>query len=217
MASDVMLDLNFFIKVIEDMGKLTEENRNYWTKLDSDIGDGDHGINLSIGFRAIKKYMDETDLSNTDIKGFLKKVGMTLLGKVGGASGPLYGTLFMKMASPLTEETEVTSEQLAEMIIQGIEGIESRGKATVGEKTMVDALEPGKQVLAENKATITTETLNEFEVKMQEGAESTIPMVAKKGRALRLGDRAIGYKDPGAESSQMLLKVLADHLSQKIS
>lgn len=217
MANEVTLDLNFFIDVIKDMGKLTEENRNYWTKLDSDIGDGDHGINLSIGFRAVKEYIDETDLSDTDIKDFLKKVGMTLLGKVGGASGPLYGTIFIKMASTLSEETEITSEQLAEMLINGINGVKTRGKAEVGEKTMVDALEPGMKVLEDKKSALTVEDLDELVEKMQEGAESTIPMVAKKGRAMRLGERAVGYKDPGAESSQMLFKVIADHLSKKLN
>jgi len=216
MSNDVTLDLDWFVAVINDMASITEENRNYWTKLDSNIGDGDHGINLSIGFRAVKEYIDEADLSDTDIKAFLKKVGMTLLGKVGGASGPLYGTLFMKMANPLSDETEVTSEQLAEMLIDGINGIKTRGKAEVGDKTMVDALEAGKNILEAKKANLTVEDLDGLVEKMQEGAESTIPMVAKKGRAMRLGERAIGYKDPGAESSRRLFEVIAEHLSEEI-
>lgn len=216
MSNDVTLDLDWFVDVINDMASTTEENRNYWTKLDSNIGDGDHGINLSIGFRAVKEYIDEADLSDTDIKAFLKKVGMTLLGKVGGASGPLYGTLFMKMANSLSDETKVTSEQLAEMLIDGINGIKTRGKAEVGDKTMVDALEAGKNILEAKKANLTVEDLNELTEKMKEGAESTIPMVAKKGRAMRLGERAIGYKDPGAESSQLLFEVIAKHLSEEI-
>jgi len=217
MANEVTLNTRFFIDVIEDMGNLTEENRNYWTKLDSDIGDGDHGINLSIGFRAVKEYINETDLSDIDIKSFLKKVGMTLLGKVGGASGPLYGTIFIKMASTLSDEKEITSEQLAEMLINGINGVKTRGKAEVGDKTMIDALDPGMKVLEERKSALTKEDLNELVEKMREGAESTIPMVAKKGRAMRLGERAVGYKDPGAESSYMLFKVIADHLSKKLN
>ncbi|MDN6127983.1 MAG: dihydroxyacetone kinase subunit L [Tetragenococcus halophilus] len=217
MANEVMLNTNFFVDVIEDMGKLTEENRNYWTKLDSDIGDGDHGINLSIGFRAVKEYIDETDFSDMDIKSFLKKVGMTLLGKVGGASGPLYGTIFIKMASTLSDEKEITCEQLAEMLINGIDGVKTRGKAEVGDKTMVDALEPGMKVLEEKKSTLTVKDLDEFVEKMKKGAESTIPMVAKKGRAMRLGERAVGYKDHGAESSYILFKVIADHLSRKLN
>lgn len=166
MANEVTLNTRFFIDVIEDMGNLTEENRNYWTKLDSDIGDGDHGINLSIGFRAVKEYINETDLSDIDIKSFLKKVGMTLLGKVGGASGPLYGTIFIKMASTLSDEKEITSEQLAEMLINGINGVKTRGKAEVGDKTMIDALDPGMKVLEEKKSALTKEDLNELVEKM---------------------------------------------------
>lgn len=217
MSNEKVLDLNFFIDTIKGMAELTEVNRDYWTELDSNIGDGDHGINLSIGFRAVTKYIDETDLTQTDIKTFLKKVGMTLLGKVGGASGPLYGSLFLKMPASLTDETSVSVSEFAQMLIDGIDGIKDRGKAVVGEKTMVDALEPGRKVLDENKENITSEVLDKLIDDMKEGSETTIPLIATKGRAMRLGERAIGHKDPGSESSWMLFNVIKENLLPKLN
>lgn len=195
---------------------MIEKERNYLTKLDSDIGDGDHGINLSIGFREVTKKLEEIDEGTDDISSFLKKVGMSLLGKVGGASGPLYGSLFMKMGTNVTGKNEVTFEEFVDMIEQGVQSIETRGKAEVGDKTMIDALRPGIDFLKEQDTDgKEVEVFGQFVEVMKEGAEKTIPLVAKKGRALRLGERAMGHKDPGSESSWLIFNAFYEELQNQ--
>lgn len=195
---------------------MIEKERNYLTKLDSDIGDGDHGINLSIGFREVTKKLEEIDEGTDDISSFLKKVGMSLLGKVGGASGPLYGSLFMKMGTNVTGKNEVTFEEFVDMIEQGVQSIETRGKAEVGDKTMIDALRPGIDFLKEQDTDgKEVEVFGQFVEVMKEGAEKTIPLVAKKGRAVRLGERAMGHKDPGSESSWLIFNAFYEELQNQ--
>lgn len=207
------LTKQFFIDSVINITKMIEKERNYLTKLDSDIGDGDHGINMSIGFREVTKNIEEYDSTTEDISSFLKKIGMALLGKVGGASGPLYGSLFMKMGANVSGKNEVTFEEFIDMIEQGVSSIEMRGKAEIGDKTMVDALRPGINFLKErNTEGREIEVFGEFIEVMKDGAEKTVPLVAKKGRALRLGERAIGHKDPGAESSWMIFNAFYEEL-----
>lgn len=212
----VELNIDFFVEVITEQADMVEEHRNEWTKLDSDIGDGDHGINLSIGYRGVKEYILENDLADVDIKTFLRKIGMILLSKVGGASGPLYGSFFLKMPENLQDEKIVDENQLVQMIIDGIQGIKDRGKAEVGDKTMIDALLPGQEKLIEMQGSITKDGLREFQEKMDSGADSTIPLIAKKGRAMRLGERAVGHLDPGAESSRNLFGMFTNKLAEKL-
>jgi len=211
----VILDKDYFKRSIANITHLIEEKRDHLTELDSDIGDGDHGINMSIGFREVTKKLDEIDESTDDIASFLKKVGMALLGKVGGASGPLYGSFFMKMGTDIAGKTEVTFEEFVQMIENGVAAVEKRGKSTTGEKTMVDALRPGadflkSQTIDGNEAELFAEAIE----KMKQGAESTIDMVAKKGRSARLGERAVGHKDAGAESSWLMLNAFYEELSK---
>lgn len=209
----VLLDKVFFKKSIENMSKMIEEERDHLSHLDSEIGDGDHGINLSIGFREITKKVDEMYNESEDIASFLKKVGMTLLGKVGGASGPLYGSFFMKMGTKAKGKEEVTFEEFASMIADGVEAVEKRGKATTGQKTMIDALRPGIDYLKDQ--TFDEDAVNKFGKyikEMKQGAESTVEMVAKKGRSARLGERAVGHKDPGAESSWLIMNTFYEEL-----
>jgi phosphoenolpyruvate---glycerone phosphotransferase subunit DhaL len=212
----LILDRDFFIKTIKDMQRLIEEKRDYLTELDSVIGDGDHGVNLSIGFREIVNKLTSIDAESPDIATLLKKVGMVLLGKVGGSSGPLYGSFFIKAGSNIKEKNEVNFQEFCEMIISGIKAIESRGKAIVGEKTMIDAFLPGIHVFEEelHKDKDEVEVFKDFVEAMKAGAESTIPLVAKKGRAMRLGERAVGYKDPGAESAWMLMDIFLKNLKE---
>lgn len=210
------LSKQYFIDSIVNVAKMIEKERNYLTKLDSDIGDGDHGINLSIGFREVTKKLEEIDEGTDDISSFLKKVGMSLLGKVGGASGPLYGSLFMKMGTNVTGKNEVTFEEFVDMIEQGVQSIETRGKAEVGDKTMIDALRPGIDFLKEQDTDgKEVEVFGQFVEVMKEGAEKTIPLVAKKGRALRLGERAMGHKDPGSESSWLIFNAFYEELQNQ--
>ncbi|WP_277631117.1 dihydroxyacetone kinase subunit DhaL [Atopococcus tabaci] len=215
---EVTLDRAFFKRSIENMARLIEKERDHLTHLDSEIGDGDHGVNMSIGFREVTKQLETIDEATEDLSAFLKKVGMSLLGKVGGASGPLYGSLFMKMGDNVKGKNEVTFEEFIGMIESGVSSVEARGKAVVGEKTMIDALRPGidflkSQTIDNNEL----EVFGDFIEVMQEGSESTIPLVAKKGRAMRLGERAIGHKDPGSESSWMLMNAFYEELKKELN
>ncbi len=209
----LVLNKQFFVDSLLSMAELAEEQRDHWTKLDSDIGDGDHGINLSIGFRAVAKQLETLDFESTDIAALYKKVGMTLLSKVGGASGPLYGSFFMKAGTHLDGEHEVDFKQFTQMIQDGVDAIAFRGKASLGDKTMLDAFLPGLEVLSHSD--LENEPLASFEAfvaRMKLGSDETIPLICKKGRAVRLGERAIGHRDPGSESAWMLMNVYLEQL-----
>ncbi len=217
MYDNYVLNKEYFMKVIKDLAAMAEEQRDYLTKLDSNIGDADHGINLTIGFRAVTKSLPEWEDEN--LSSLFKKVGMTLLGKVGGAAGPLYGGFFMKFGEPAVDKDEVTFAEFAEMLKKGVELVETRGKAVVGDKTMVDTLRPaldalfaaveaGKEPLEAFKACVDA---------AEKGRDSTIPLVARKGRALRLGERAIGHLDPGATSSHLILSIFFENLKHQFN
>lgn len=213
MYENFILEKEYFIRVIKALDSYVQINRDYLSKLDSDIGDGDHGINMSIGFRAVMLNIDEWE-EKLDISGILNKVGMTLLGKVGGSAGPLYGSLFIKMGSSVKGKENINFNDFYEMFKLGIEAIEARGKAVVGEKTMVDSLRPGLNALeagiAEEKEPL--EAFADFVRAAKEGAESTIPLIATKGRAMRLGKRAIGHLDPGAASTSKMIEIFYENL-----
>ena len=209
-----IFDMNYFKSVITKMAKMAEEERDYLTSLDSDIGDGDHGVNLSIGFRDVMKQFETFDFDNENITSLFKKTGMSLLGKVGGASGPLYGSFFMKLGGPANNAREVDFVTFVDMFVAGVEAVQTRGKAEIGDKTMIDALVPAKEYLITHKDVSDFKAvLEETLVIMKKGAESTEPLVAKKGRALRLGERAIGHRDPGSESSWKLFECFISALN----
>ena len=211
----LILDKEFFKDCLLDMSTLAEEQRDYWTSLDSNIGDGDHGINLSIGFREISKQIDILYTQSSDISTLLKKSGMILLSKVGGASGPLYGSFFMKMGDDIKGKNEISYQEFVNMIINGIDAVQYRGKAKIGDKTMIDSLIPAKIVLENYDNDSEVEHFEYMISEMKKGSDTTIPMVAKKGRAMRLGERAIGYRDPGSESSWMLMEVFLKNLKKR--
>jgi len=210
MYTDCVIGKEYFYEVIEKIAGLIEEKRDYLTELDAAIGDADHGFNMSIGFREVLKKMPEW--KDKDIKGFFRSVGMTLLGKVGGASGPLYGSFFMKFGEPGSGKNEVTFQELFEMFKQAVQAVEQRGKAAVGEKTMVDALRPAlnafEQAVEQNLQP--KQVMEAFVDAARQGANSTIEMIAKKGRAMRLGERSKGHLDPGATSATMILEVFLE-------
>ncbi|WP_409300295.1 dihydroxyacetone kinase subunit DhaL [Peribacillus sp. SCS-155] len=211
----LILDRSFFLKAMEDMKNLAEEQRNHFSKLDSAIGDGDHGANLTIGFREVVAKLEGIDSESPDISTLLKKIGMILLGKVGGSSGPLYGSFFIKAGDNVKGKSEVSFAEFCDMIITGVKAIETRGKASIGDKTMLDAFLPGIRVLSEvEQSDDEIELFEKFVDEMKAGAESTIPLVAKKGRAMRLGERAVGHKDPGAESAWMLMDIFLKRLKE---
>lgn len=211
------LDKLFFKNVILRLIPLFEEHRDELSQLDSDIGDGDHGINMSIGFRAVEKQLDEIYDTTDDISSFYKKVGMIILGKVGGAAGPLYGSLFMKAGDDVKGKQTITFEEYVNFIENGIKSIEFRGKAVVGDKTMVDALRPAidlmKSELGSGKTEV--EIFEDFVQELKNGSDRTVPLIAKKGRAMRLGERAIGFRDPGSYSSYLLFNEVLKELKDR--
>ena len=172
------------------------------TDLDRAIGDGDHGANMRRGFEAVLAAVDE--LSAKNLGDSLKGVGTTLVMKVGGASGPLYGTLFMSLGKSLPDE--VSCEQAADAFAVAIEAVKARGKSDVGQKTMLDVLFPVLTVLREGGAGLPAR----LKATASAAAEKTIPMRAIRGRASFLGERSIGHMDPGARSSALIVDAVAD-------
>lgn len=200
---------------IKKIGDNIVENKDFLTDLDREIGDADHGVNMARGFTEVLAQLpqDEEDMSKV-----LKKVGMVLLSKVGGASGPLYGTAYMKAAAAVPGKTSITLEDGKAMLEAVIGGIKMRGKAERGEKTMLDALEPALEALTkgiENGDDIET-CLNAMCEAAKEGVEYTKTIRATKGRASYLGDRSIGHQDPGATSSLITLESIRDYYVENI-
>ncbi|MET0831082.1 MAG: dihydroxyacetone kinase subunit DhaL [Acidimicrobiia bacterium] len=187
-----------------------EEQKAYLTRLDSDIGDADHGINLSRGFKFAMEKLAASPPD--DIAGALNSVGMTMVSKVGGASGPLYGTMFIDMGKAAAGKETISTADWAEMLGAGLAGIQRRGKAEPGEKTMVDALLPAIEALkrAASAGAPLDQALADSAEAARQGMEATIPLVARKGRASYLGERSAGHQDPGATSSHLLLQAAAD-------
>jgi dihydroxyacetone kinase-like protein len=183
------------------------------TALDQAIGDGDHGINMNRGFSAIVTRLDQAKADGvvTDATSLLRFAGKTLVSTVGGAAGPLYGTGFLRAGGALATDASSLAAGV-EALDAAVQGIGVLGKSAPGKKTMLDALVPAvaaaRQALADDgdAAAISTAARDAAEA----GAEATIPMLATKGRASYLGERSIGHKDPGATSSALLLRALAD-------
>lgn len=193
------------------------DQKKYLTKLDSAIGDGDHGENMSRGLRAAMDKLSEGNEATIDKT--LKSVAMSLISKTGGASGPLYGTLFMEAAKIAKDKDEVGLDEWANMMGAGLEGIKKRGKANLGDKTMVDAFTPAVEALQE-----AAESEDDVQAAMQaaaeaaeQGMEDTVEMVAKKGRASYLGERSKGHQDPGATSTFYLFDTAAETLGNRSS
>jgi dihydroxyacetone kinase-like protein len=186
------------------------ENKEHLTRLDSAIGDADHGINMHRGMTAALAKLD--GLENGDVGTLLKTVGMALVSSVGGAGGPLYGTLFLQMGTATAGKSELEPEDWRAALEAALAGVQMRGKAEPGDKTMVDALMPGKEGLAEalSEGADFADALRRSAAAAEEGMRATVPLVARKGRASYLGERSAGHQDPGATSSYLLLKTAAD-------
>jgi dihydroxyacetone kinase-like protein len=186
------------------------ENRAYLSRLDGDIGDGDHGTNMDRGMKKVLERLEGAD--SDDIGATLKAVGMALVSSVGGAAGPLYGTFFMQMGQATAGRSDLDVAALAEALDAGVKGVQKRGKAEPGDKTMVDALLPAVDALQEasQQGGDVGEALKRAAEAAREGMESTVPMVARKGRASYLGERSAGHQDPGATSTHLLLKSAAE-------
>jgi len=186
-------------------------NKEQLTQLDAAVGDGDHGINMDRGMSAVLAKLDAAT-EEQDIGALLKTVGMTLVSTVGGAGGPLYGTLFLQMGTAVSGKDELGPDDWAAALEAGIAGVQARGKAEPGDKTMIDALIPGRDALKSALAEGASfeDALRQSADAAGQGMRDTIPLVARKGRASYLGERSAGHQDPGATSSHLLLEAAAE-------
>ena len=186
-------------------------NKEQLTQLDAAVGDGDHGINMDRGMSAVLAKIDAAS-EEQDIGALLKTVGMTLVSTVGGAGGPLYGTLFLQMGTAVSGKDELGPDDWAAALEAGIAGVQARGKAEPGDKTMIDALIPGRDALKSALAEGASfeDALRQSADAAGQGMRDTVPLVARKGRASYLGERSAGHQDPGATSSHLLLETAAE-------
>jgi phosphoenolpyruvate---glycerone phosphotransferase subunit DhaL len=186
-----------------------KQQREELVRLDTAIGDGDHGTNMDRGMTNALERLGADE--QPDAGAVLKTVAMALVSKVGGAAGPLYGTLFLRMAAGLEGQAEIDLAGYAAAWRRGLEGVEARGKAEAGDKTMVDALIPAVEAL--EGASELDSGLREAAEGARRGMEATIPMIARKGRASYLGERSKDHQDPGATSTYYLHLTAAESLS----
>ncbi len=195
--------------LIDAIAATINANAEEITKLDQEIGDGDHVFNLQRGLDALLKQKD--DLAQMDWVAAWQKIGMTLMSTIGGASGSLFGTLFVAM-SKAGRNQEVNLQSFAEIFLQGVESVKKRGRVEVGEKTMVDVLVPVALSLQESAAESVSlpEVLNKVKSAAIAGMESTRDMIATKGRASFLGERTKGHIDAGAKTTQLMICTIAD-------
>jgi phosphoenolpyruvate---glycerone phosphotransferase subunit DhaL len=198
------------IRAVRAFAATIAENKAYLTELDSAIGDADHGINMDRGFQAVLGKVEAA--SPGDVGALFKTVGMTLVSTVGGAGGPLYGTLFLQLGVATAGKSELTAEDWLAALTAAVDGVQARGKAEPEDKTMLDALWPARAAFAEAIAegASFSEALQRSAAAGEEGMKATIPLVARKGRASYLGERSAGHQDPGSTSSFLLLKTFAD-------
>ena len=196
---------------LKAIGDKIVENKDFLTDLDREIGDADHGVNMARGFQAV---IEKVSPDDADIGASLKKTGMTLLSTVGGASGPLYGTAYMEAGKILAGKDTITSEDFKAAMEAAIAGIQKRGHAEKGEKTMLDALIPALDAFSAKVAEggSIVDGLDAACAAANEGIEFTKTIAATKGRASYLGDRSIGHQDPGATSATLTLEVIRDYL-----
>lgn len=195
---------------LERIADVLHESAAYLTQLDSAIGDADHGVNMDRGFQAVRAKFPA--MASMDSATQLKTVGTTLVSTVGGASGPLYGTAFLRASAAVANKQNLTAADVVALLDAFLNGIIARGKAHTGEKTMVDALTPAliaaKQAL--NEGSSLAELTARASSAAEEGMKATIPLLATKGRASYLGERSIGHQDPGSTSSWLILRSLAE-------
>ncbi|TMG29480.1 MAG: dihydroxyacetone kinase subunit L [Chloroflexi bacterium] len=198
---------------LERYAGIVAEQKKYLTGLDAAIGDGDHGINMDRGFQTVLVKL--APVRDKDAGTLLKTTGMALVGSVGGAGGPLYGTFFLRAGAALDGKAEVSDKDLVGALEAGLKGVVERGKANRNDKTMVDALAPAIERARQyvDEGAPLEEALAAAADAAEEGMKATIPLKALKGRASYLGDRSIGHQDPGATSSYLMLRALSDSLA----
>jgi dihydroxyacetone kinase-like protein len=189
---------------------LVSQHRDYLTELDSAIGDADHGSNMDRGLSAVVAAVEEARPETA--KALFTKVGMTLVSTVGGASGPLFGTFFLRMGTAFGDTPDVTAEQFAAALRAGLEGVVARGKAEPGDKTIYDALAPSVEALdsALSEGISLPDALDRARAAAEAGRDATIPLLARKGRASYLGERSVGHQDPGATTVALLMQAATE-------
>jgi dihydroxyacetone kinase-like protein len=197
-------------ELIEAIAHAVISNANELTELDRAIGDADHGLNLERGFQAVLKNIE--DLSALPIGESLNQLGRALVMAVGGASGPLFGTLFMATGKSLGEDENLSRERVLVALDEAVKAVKARGKSEAGQKTMLDVLVP---VLAELRAT-GPDVLRRAHERALMAAQATIPMVAQRGRASFLGERSAGHMDPGARSTQLIISATCFFIEQQL-
>jgi dihydroxyacetone kinase-like protein len=197
------------LQALKMMCDTIENEKEYLSELDGAIGDGDHGVNMAKCFRLVKSKLAES--SAKDIGTLFKDVGMVVLNSVGGAMGALYGTFFLKLSQESAGKSDVNLSDLVAMFQIGERGILEIGKANLGDKTLIDTLSPAVRAIeaAANEGKELSKALVDFERAAKKGMESTREMVAKIGRASRLGERTVGHQDAGATSCYFILRSLA--------
>ena len=201
-------------KIYECISRIAEriiDNKEYLTELDREIGDADHGVNMARGFQAV---LEKVPQDSDDVGAVLKKTGMTLLSTVGGASGPLYGTAFMEAGKAVAGKERLEAADVPAILDAAIAGIQKRGKAAQGEKTMLDALIPALETYREKleSGSDLSEVMDAACAAARDGVEFTKTIRATKGRASYLGDRSIGHQDPGATSATLIMEAVRDFL-----
>lgn len=209
-ASTVVISREAVLAWIQAFAAAIDRHKEYLTQLDAAIGDADHGVNMHRGLQAVLDRLK--GVADRDIGTILRTVGMTLVSSVGGASGPLYGTFFLRASQAAGTKMELTADDWLQLLQEGVQGVIDRGKAQRGEKTMLDALGPGLDALriclSDHRSL--AEALQASAKAAQQGMEATIPMLATKGRASYLGERSVGHQDPGATSAYLLLQTAAE-------
>jgi len=195
---------------VRRFAQLVAENRDYLTELDAAIGDADHGSNMDRGMKAAVAALDENPPAT--VGALVSKVGMTLVSTVGGASGPLFGTLFLRIGSTLGDSEHASALEFAAALRAGLGGVVDRGKAAPGDKTMYDALAPAVDALDEalGAGTDLATGLKHARDAAASGRDATTPMLARKGRASYLGERSVGHQDPGATTVALLLEAATE-------
>ena len=207
-----MTDCKKATEIIRAIGDKMEDEKEFLTALDQPIGDSDHGINMARGFAAVKAKLDTTEFS--DIGSLLKTVGMTLVSSVGGASGPLYGSAYMKAGAAAAGKTELNMSDFLIILKDAVDAVANRGKAVVGEATMLDAMVPSLNAMEEaaQNGEDSQDILKVGVAAAWKGAESTKDMIATKGRASYVGERGLGHQDPGATSYAYMLEVIGENI-----
>jgi dihydroxyacetone kinase-like protein len=198
------------VRLIRSFADVIAENKDELTALDSAIGDADHGINMHRGMQAAIAKLDGQ--APGDVGALLKAIGMALVSTVGGAGGPLYGTLFLQLGTATAGKQTLEAQDWAAALDAAVAGVQARGKAELQDKTMIDALVPARDAFraALSEGTSFDDALRRAAAAAEEGMKATIPLVARKGRASYLGERSAGHQDPGATSSWLLIKTVAD-------